>query len=342
MKLSPTLSSLSILWILTIGFVSFSYSLEEVSGANATLETMPSAQNAGLGAIRSSAEHYLGDGGFDPTSILSIQGHQIELAHSEEFGGGSYDWIAWGGFVDSTHQSVLSLQFSRYYLGDIKITEEGPIYEGTDIPRQDISDYVLTGVWATQYRFLEYGMNFHALYRQHTQEGVGFRLDGAVSSHWLSNYRTALIFQGFSSSATKWESDQLEYSPLEIFMTQKWSQHLPFFYGRLSLLWQSAGFIHNRANRLLSQGRDGLDQNFGNWLGGSHLGTEFHLDNGVIVRSGLQNADEFKTWTAGVGVKLLSRFQADYGMQSHSELGRIHRVSLSYFIEPRVDKLKFK
>lgn len=47
------------------------------------------------------------------------------------------------------------------------------------------------------------------------------------------------------------------------------------------------------------------------------------------------------TWTAGAGLELLSKFQVDYSLESHPELGRVNRISLTWFIggkKPLVQK----
>lgn len=321
--------------IFSLLWTSLSWSLEEVRGANVVLDLSPTARNGGLGGIRSGLNPNLGNVGFDPSSLMLIQQHQLELSHSEEFGGSNWDWIAWSSPIGDS-SSVISLQFARYATDGIYNTQEGQIYEGTDIPTFGVGDYFITAAWARRLHGLDLGLNFHGIYRKLDQDGLGVRLDASLAKSWLPNYRSGIVLQGASSSAARWESGTTEYSPPELFIFQSFQQDASFFYGNIFLHWQSAAMIHSRANRFNSLGRSGVDQNPLSWLAGSQAAIEYQSWRGLSLRAGLQNLGDANTWTAGAGLELLSKFQVDYSLESHPELGRVNRISLAWFIGGKV------
>lgn len=274
--------------IFSLLWTSLSWSLEEVRGANVVLDLSPTARNGGLGGIRSGLNPNLGNVGFDPSSLMLIQQHQLELSHSEEFGGSNWDWIAWSSPIGDS-SSVISLQFARYATDGIYNTQEGQIYEGTDIPTFGVGDYFITAAWARRLHGLDLGLNFHGIYRKLDQDGLGVRLDASLAKSWLPNYRSGIVLQGASSSAARWESGTTEYSPPELFIFQSFQQDASFFYGNIFLHWQSAAMIHSRANRFNSLGRSGVDQNPLSWLAGSQAAIEYQSWRGLSLRAGLQN-----------------------------------------------------
>lgn len=307
------------------------WSFEEVRGANVVLELNPSAANGGQGGIRSGFNPNLGNIGFDPTSLLLLNHSRVELSHSEEFGGANWDWFAWSTpIADSS--SAIFLQAGRYSVDGVFHTQEGQIYEGTDIPTISVGDYFISGAWARQYFGLDLGFNLHGVYRKLDQSGLGLRIDAAVAQTWRQHFRSGFVLQGVTSSLARWESDQVEYSPPEGYLFQSFQHDISFFYGSLYLHWQSAGIFHTRANRFNSQGRSGVDQNPLAWLGGSQLGAQYQSYSGLILRAGLNNADDIDTWTAGAGLEFLDQFQVDFSVESHPELGRVNRVSLTWMI----------
>lgn len=308
---------------------------EEVRGANVLLEIQPSARNGALGGIRSGHNANLGNLGFDASGLNEFQGRALEISHSEEFGGANYDWIALAIPIDST-QGNLAFQMGRYSIDNIYRTQEGIVYTGNEIPTFSISEYYFSSFWAKRYFQWDLGLGIHAVYRQLDQDGLGIRLDASISRMFWHSLRMGLVWEGASSSATQWESGYLEYAPPEFYPHVSWQKELPYFYGVLHVYWQGAGLIHERANRLNSFGRSGLNQDLHTWLGGSHLGTEFSIQKGVILRAGLQNADDLETWSVGAGIPFLLQFQVDYSMEAHPELERVHRLSLSWFIDAKI------
>jgi hypothetical protein len=327
----------SILLILLLNLSS--WSAEEVRGANLVLELEPAARNGALGGIRSGSGAQLGNMGFDPSSLMQLEGRQFEVTHSEEFGGANWDWLAYAMPLDS-NSGVLGVQFGRYAVDGIYRTQEGVIYEGNNIPTFSIADYYLSLAWSKTFFDWDMGLVFHTLYRQLGQDGYGLRLDYSLSREFFSSLRFGLVLEAMSSSIAQWESGYTEYAPPEFYPFASWVQGLDFFYGDLILLWQGPGLVHSEANRLNTQGRSGLDQNFTSWLGGSQLGAEFITQSGLILRSGLENADDLETWAAGVGFGFLNKFQVDYSLENHPELQRVHRISLTWMIDAKKRQMK--
>ncbi len=317
---------------------------DRVVGANATLDINAGARSSALGGTILAIEHDLLGLASNPYQLARTHASEVAFSHTVYYEGTSYDYASLALPLGEYHG--LGLAFSRFGADDIPwITENDPIPEGSDYRTLSIADWVFTLAWGKQ--FLEYfdvGIAFHGLYREMDQSGWGFRGDAGLSFEPHPSFAASALLKGWTSSAARWESGEVEYSSPELYLALRFEQPVHYFYGALRLYWQSAGIFH-RENRDLDwngEPRGGVlwDEPL-DWLSGGHAGIEFRFDFGLSLRAGLSSLGELESWTAGSGLELANWLSVDYAFESHPVLSSVHRVSMSFspgrFFSPEKD-----
>lgn len=330
MNFSPA-SHLFLLSVTTSLLAPCLFAADRVVGTNATLETIAGARSAGVGGAAMAVDEDYLELSENPYQLARVQNGWAAFSHVAYYEGTQYDYAS-AVFPLGPGQG-LGIGFSRFGADDIPWIPEGePIPEGSDYSTFSIADYVLSLDWGRRFGKLEAGLSFHGLYRDlGDQTGWGFRGDMGARYPVFRFLDVSALLKGWTSSAATWESDEFEYSSPELYIAGNFKQSVPYFYGTLRLLWQSAGFFH-REDR--NESWDGeahggrLWRSPVDWLAGGRAGAEFDFDFGLSLRGGLAEIGEPESWTAGAGLKLSNWFEIDYAFESHPELSAVHRVSL--------------
>ena len=237
-------------------------------------------------------------------------------------------------YFDSSWQSFDG-KFARFGADDIPLIREGDaLPEGSDYETLSIADWMLSATWGRRiFDRFELGVGFHLLYRDMDQSGFGFRGDVGLRYRILDDLYVSGLLKGWTSSATKWDSGEFEYSAPDLFLAASYGLDIRYLYGKLGLYWQSAGVFRHEARDLgfetdESRG-DPLWRNPLDWLSGGRGGIEFSFDFGLSLRAGLSSFTTFRSFTAGAGIVIAKFLRVDYAFESHPVLSPVHRVSIS-------------
>jgi len=303
---------------------------DRVVGANASLEINAGARSAGLGGTILAVEEDILGMTSNPYQLANTMETWAGFSHVAYYEGTQYDYAAMVLPLGDFHG--LGLSFSRFGADDIPWIKEGEaIPEGSEYNTLSIADYIFTLAWGKRFGSLDMGVSFHGLYRELDQTGWGFRGDLGARYRLFSGLSLATFLKGWTSSAATWESGTYEYSSPELYVAGRYDQPISYFYGTLSLLWQSAGIFHREDRDLDWDGevRGGrLWDDPGDWFLGGRAGAEFTFDFGLSLRGGLASIGELQSWTAGAGLELSNWLKVDYAFESHPVLSAVHRVSI--------------
>lgn len=314
-----------------------SESAERVTGANATLDIIPSARAAAVGGA---GLPILGD----PTSLIE---NAWQLAH-ERYMSGSFSHVSYfeGTTYDLASMALplggahgVGFSFARFGANDIPWIREGdPIPEGNDYKTIHMADWLFSIAYGrTLFKNLDFGVSLHGLFREMDQTGFGFRGDANLRYAFPGEFSLAMLLKGWTSSAVRWESGTFEYEAPELYLGASWGKPVRYFYGKFLAYWQSAGIFHREARALdwdgSSRGDRLIDSPF-EWLQGSRGGVEFSFDFGLSLRAGLSSFTTWESFTAGAGITISKFLKVDYAFESHPVLSSVHRVSIS--ISPKL------
>jgi len=169
--------------------------------------------------------------------------------------------------------------------------------------------------------------------------------DGIIRSNDASSQDLANASMG---SFALWRSGYAEYSAPNAEAGLGWEQAIPYFYGDLSLAWETPGLLQPTATNTFSESdaRPWKDP----WLfaRASRLATEFRTDFGLVLRAGceiqalvritdfLQGHDQqgiygesSGLYAFGAGYLWSDRVRIDYSLVGTPDLGTSQRVSLA-------------
>ena len=323
------------LWcaILLFGMGFQAFAMDRVSGANATLDTEPGARSAALGSATMAVDgDYLGLVS-NPYQLSNIRYGWASFSHTAYFEDTQYDFAS--AALPLGEDQGLGISFARFGADDIPYIREGePIPEGSDYNTLSYADWMFSVTFGRRILpRLDIGVGFHGLYREMDQTGWGFRGDAGLRYRLVDKLYVSGLLKGWTSSATTWESGEVEYSSPEFYLAASYSLPVSYLYGTLGLYWQSAGLFHHEARSLDfdtdedSGGRlwdDPVD-----WLSGGRGGVEFTFDFGLSLRAGLSSFTTLQSVTAGAGLVIAKFLRADYAFESHPVLSPVHRVSVS-------------
>lgn len=323
----------------------FSWSADRVVGANQTLDLDPAAHAAGAGGALLAMPGTALEAGQNPVGMLDLPDHAAGVSHTRQFEDTQLDGFALVYALDSLTRA--GLVFTRFSAEDIPYIPEGePLPADNEWKTFSIADYALSLLAARSFRWhLDAALGMHFLYRELDQTGFGFRGDAALRWRPTPYWFFAGKLDGWTSSAARWESGQVEYSSPEVRLAT--GVHIPvkYLYGTLHCGYQSAGMLHhgNRwmsvSNSILgdttaqsgasaSAGGDRMWESPLQWFRDGSLGAELAWDWGGSVRGGWQSLREWDSWTMGAGVRFHGWVGVDYSFQRHPVLSSIHRVSL--------------
>lgn len=316
---------------------------DQVVGANQTLNLNPSAQAAasggGVWALPGSALTAVQA----PLGMLDLNDHRIGISHTAYYEGTSLEVVAGSYVLDSA--SRIGVALTRFGADDI------PWIKATDTLPADgewntlsIADYVLGVSFARRLPWhLSAAGSVNFLYRQLDQKGLGFRSDADLRWQPVPVWFVGGHLEGWSSSIARWESEQIEYSPPELYLATGFHVAIPYLYGSLSGGYQSAGLLRagNRAlesdnawladttlSRADSLGGKAWWDSPWSFVRDGRLGMELAWDWGGAVRMGWQSLSTWDAWTVGAGVRLFGWMSVDYAFERHPSLSGVHRISL--------------
>lgn len=335
---------LTVVWALIL-CLSFAWSADRVVGANQVLGLDPGANSAGAGGATLAMPGSTLDAGLNPIGMLDLPSHAFGIAHSQQYEDTRLDAGSLVYALDS--QTRAGVVFMRFGAEDIPW-----IKEGEELPADgewktlSIADYSLSMLVARKLPWkLEVAMGMHFLYRELDQTGFGFRGDAALRWVPTPKWFFAGKLDGWTSSAARWESGQVEYSPPELRLATGFHIPTSYLYGQLHLGYQSPGVLHH-GNRWMSISNSVLSDTLASdqdevSIGGGHpwetpwswfkdgsAGVELEWDWGGAIRGGLQSLQEWDSWTVGGGIRFMGWLSVDYAYQRHPVLSGIHRVSL--------------
>ena len=302
------------LWstLLLFGMALQVFAMDRVAGANATLDIEPGAHSAALGSATMAVDgDYLGLVS-NPYQLSSIRYGWASFSHTAYFEDTQYDFAS--AALPLGEGQGLGISFARFGADDIPYIREGePIPEGSDYNTLSYADWMFSVTFGRRILpRLDIGVGFHGLYREMDQTGWGFRGDAGLRYRLVDNLYVSGLLKGWTSSATTWESGEVEYSSPEFYLAANYSLPVSYLYGTLGLYWQSAGLFHHEARSL----------DFGG-------GVEFAFDFGLSLRAGLSSFTTFQSVTAGAGLVIMKFLRVDYAFESHPVLSPVHRVSIS-------------
>ena len=310
-----------------------SLAADRVAGANATLDVEPGARSAALGSATMAVDgDYLGLVS-NPYQLSGVRYGWASFSHVSYYEDTQYDFAS--AVVPLGEGQGLGVSFARFGADDIPYIREGePVPQGSDYNTLSIADWMFSLTWGRRVLDrLDVGVGFHGLYREMDQTGWGFRGDAGLRYRVLDQFYLSGLLKGWTSSATTWESGEVEYTSPEFYLAASYQVPVPYLYGRLGAYWQSAGFFHHEARSLDfdtdedSGGRlwdDPVD-----WLSGGRGGVEFTFDFGLSLRAGLSSFTTWESVTAGAGLVVAKFLRVDYAFESHPVLSPVHRVSVS-------------
>ena len=307
--------------------------VDRVAGANASLDIEPGARSAALGSATMAIDgDYLGLVS-NPYQLSNVRYMWASFSHTEYFEDTRYDYAS--VTVPLGLDQGLGISFARFGADDIPYIREGDaLPEGSDYETLSIADWMLSATWGRRiFERFELGVGFHLLYRDMDQSGFGFRGDIGLRYRILDDLYVSGLLKGWTSSATKWDSGEFEYSAPDLFLAASYGLDIRYLYGKLGLYWQSAGVFRHEARDLgfetdESRG-DPLWRNPLDWLSGGRGGIEFSFDFGLSLRAGLSSFTTFRSFTAGAGLVIAKFLRVDYAFESHPVLSPVHRVSIS-------------
>lgn len=319
--------------VLLAFLASASFALERVVGANSTFDMEAGARSAALGSATMAVDgDYLGLLS-NPYQLSHARYSWVNFSHTEYYEDTKYDFAS-AVFPLSDRQS-LGIAFSRFGADDIPWIKEGePIPEGEQYNTISIADWVFSVSWGRRLTDrLDLGVSFHGIYRDMDQTGFGFRSDVGVRYNALENLYLSALLKGWTSSAARWESGEVEYSSPEVFLAASYAIPISYLYGSLEMYWQSAGLLHQESRAMEFDDAEELDGRFWenpvDWLSGGHGGVEFNFDFGLSLRAGLASFTTWRSFTAGAGLVIAHFVKVDYAFENHPVLSPIHRVSVS-------------
>lgn len=311
-----------------------------VRGVNQTLDLIPDARSSGVAAVQIGLPGELSHIASHGASLLDINSYSINVSHTEYFLGDQFDWLAGAYRLDSL--SVIGVSLSRFSSSEIPYTEEGDTIAFAP-STFEISDWSLSTAIARKIFDIQFGTNLHLIKRDLDQNGLGFR--GDISVNWTKgSFILGAHVKGISSSAVKWE-DHWEYAPPDLFFGFGFSKDIPYLYGKLYTAWQSKGVFQKEAKAsdvLLHQVTTDSTKAQTTLIGErsweapldffkvSSVAIEFHTNWDLILRGGLEEIALFQNYSLGIGVPIWSHLYVDYGFQSHSELGVLHKLSMHF------------
>lgn len=310
-----------------------SFALERVVGANATFDMEAGARSAALGSATMAIDgDYLGLLS-NPYQLARARYSWVNFSHTEYYEDTKYDFTS--AVIPFGDSQGLGVAFARFGADDIPWIKEGePIPEGERYNTMSIADWVLSVSWGRRLTDrLDLGVSFHGIYRDMDQTGFGFRSDVGVRYNALENLYLSALLKGWTSSAARWESGEVEYSSPEIFMAASYGIPISYLYGALGLYWQSSGLLHQESRAMEFGDAEDTDGRFWesplDWLSGGHGGLEFNFDFGLSLRAGLASFTTWRSFTAGAGLVIAHFIKVDYAFENHPVLTPIHRVSVS-------------
>jgi len=319
---------------------------QRVVGANQTLYLNPSAVSAAEGDAVLALPGSALSAGLNPVGTLDQRFPVLGLSHTALYEGTKLDAVS--GVYDLDSLTRIAAVFMRFGADDIPWIKEGDAIPNDGEWRTlSIFDYTMSLVLAHTLPFhLDAALATHFLYRELDQSGFGFRSDASMRWRPLSSWFLTGKVEGWTSSAARWESGQLEYSPVDLILATGGQWNVPYLYGRVSIGYQSPG-VFQQGNPWMSIGtsvlEDTSDANLTSlslgggrvwehpvdWLRDGAVGAELAMDWGGAIRLGWQSLREIDSWSVGGGVTLFGWLTADYAYQRHPVLSGVHRVSLS-------------
>ena len=226
------------------------FAMDRVAGANATLDIEPGAHSAALGSATMAVDgDYLGLVS-NPYQLSSIRYGWASFSHTAYFEDTQYDFAS--AALPLGEGQGLGISFARFGADDIPYIREGePIPEGSDYNTLSYADWMFSVTFGRRILpRLDIGVGFHGLYREMDQTGWGFRGDAGLRYRLVDNLYVSGLLKGWTSSATTWESGEVEYSSPEFYLAANYSLPVSYLYGTLGLYWQSAGLFHHEARSL--------------------------------------------------------------------------------------------
>lgn len=309
------------------------FSMDRVSGANATLDIEPGARSAALGSATMAIDgDYLGLMS-NPYQLSGAKYTWASFSHTAYYEDTKYDYASVVTPLGDGH--ALGVSISRYGADDIPWIKEGEsLPEGSNYNTLSIADWVLGISWGRSITSkLSVGAAFNLLYRDMDQTGWGFRGDAGLRYRLVDQFYLASFLKGWTSSAVTWESGTTEYSSPELYLAASYFLNVPYLYGSLGLYWQGAGIFRHEARDYeleTEEGRgDPLWKDPLDWLSGGRAGLEFLFDFGLSLRLGMSSFTSFQSVTAGAGLVIAKFLKIDYAFASHPVLSAVHRVSVS-------------
>jgi len=317
----------------SLAFVSSAFAADRVVGANSSLDIEPGARSAALGSATMAVDgDYLGLVA-NPAQLSGVRYMWASFSHTSYYEDTRYDFAS--AVLPLAEGQGLGISFARFGADDIPYIREGEaLPEGSDYNTLSIADWMVSATWGMRLLDrLDLGVGFHLLYRDMDQTGFGFRGDASLRYHVIDGLVLSGLLKGWTSSATKWESGEFEYSSPEFYLAANYSLPIPYLYGKLNLYWQGAGLFHHEARDLDFE----TDEDRGSriwedpldWLSGGRGGLEFAFDFGLSLRAGLSSFTTFQSVTAGAGLTIAKFLRVDYAFESHPVLSPVHRVSIS-------------
>lgn len=331
--------------VLLLWSVASVWCAERVVGANQTLALDPAAHAAGAGGALLAMPGTALESGQNPVGMLDLPSHALGISHTRQYEDTQLDGLGLVYAIDSATRA--GLLFTRFAAQDIPWIPEGePIPADGEWKTLSIADYSLSLLAARSFRWhLDAALGMHFLYRELDQTGFGFRGDAALRWRPVRVWFLAAKLEGWTSSAARWESGQVEYSPPELKLSTGTHLPVPYLYGTLHIGYQSSGMLHH-GNRWMSVSNSvrgdtlASDQDLvetggerpwetpWEWFRDGSAGAELEWDWGGAVRGGWQSLREWDSWTVGAGVRFRGWIGVDYAFQRHPVLSGIHRVSL--------------
>ena len=309
------------------------FALERVVGANETFNTEPGAHSAALGSATMAVDgDYLGLLS-NPYQLARVNYGWVSVSHTEYYEDSRYDFAS--AVFPLGERQGLGVSFGRFGVNDIPYIKEGePLPEGSAYNTLSIADYVFSVSFGRRLTDrLDLGLSFHGIYRDMDQSGFGFRGDAGLRYRVLDRLFAAALLKGWTSSATTWESGQLEYTNPELYLAASYSLPVKYLYGSLGFYWQGAGLFHQESRSMDfdedTQGGKRIWENPLDWMSGGRGGVELNFDFGLSLRVGLSSFTTLRSVTAGAGLVIAKFLKVDYAFESHPVLSPVHRLSVS-------------
>jgi hypothetical protein len=295
----------------------------EVVGANNSLEAVQGARSAAVGGAALPLNLDLPSLAHNPLQLSEIARPSIAFTHVSYFEGTSYNGVVMA--LPLKGAGTLGFAASRFGAGGIPYIKEGdPLPEGENYNTLSISDWLLTSAWGRNFEKWNLAMSLHLLKRELDQSGWGFRSDIAAGYEFSKSFAIASILKGWTASSVRWESGHFEYSNPELYGAFKFSKPFPYFYGKLNIYWQSAGFFESEAEE-----ESRVWKNPVNWFLNSNAGLEFETNFNFSLRAGLSKINDAEGLALGAGINPIPWLLADYAFQMHQTLSSVHRISIT-------------